>query len=529
MNCWNVSGPHHRWATGILYDRVYTDLDLNVENRTNSGSGHGWAGANHVMWNCKTYSRMVIQDPPTDANNWAIGCIAHDITGVGRKATEPLGLVESDGVPIADIPSLYRAQLDDRLGAGTASTADPFPGFTGDQKIFPDELTIASAAAVSEAENHGIIRLPEHSYDNDVHTRWASSSDESNVSKAWIEYTLDGTYNIYQIRLQLFNSWIRTYPLKIEVDGKTVFTGTSQLTEELGWNSFSFSPVSGSKVKISMTGKTNYNSTDLSIHETKIYGSNDSLSTYALTVNSGTGAGSYVVGSTVAIDADEAPDGKVFDQWTGDTAVVADIYSASTTVAMPDSDVQLTATYHSLYHLIVNSGMGDGIYAPRTNVVITADEAPAGKIFDQWTGNIATLADIYSETTMLTMPASDLQVTPVYKDPMPVNPLADAYVRGGDYADTNFGSDPVIEVKNLPGDLTEHREGFIKFDVSSIPKTVSSAILKMYVHTNTGGTRHSCSFVEDDSWTETGITYNNKPVAGAKLGYPGRSDLPADG
>src|SRR6056297_318798 len=90
INCWNVTGPHHRWATGILYDRVSTDLDLNVENRTNSGSGHGWAGANHVMWNSSTYSRMVIHDMPTDANNWAIGCIAGEgITGVGRRATEP--------------------------------------------------------------------------------------------------------------------------------------------------------------------------------------------------------------------------------------------------------------------------------------------------------------------------------------------------------------------------------------------------------------------------------------------------------
>jgi hypothetical protein len=270
-NCWNVSGPHHRWATGILYDRVYTDLDINVENRTDSGSGHAWAGANHVMWNCSTYSRMVIHDPPTDADNWAIGCIAREgITGVGRRATEPLGLVESDGTHIADIPILYRAQLDDRLGAGTASTGNPFPGFTGDQTYYPNELTIASAVAGNEAEHHGITRIAEDSYDNDVQTRWAS---ETSVSEAWIEYTLNGTYNIYQVKLQLFNSWIRSYPLKIEVDGKTVFTGTSQLTEELEWNNFSFSPVSGSKVKISMTANNSFGNASLCMHETKIYGS----------------------------------------------------------------------------------------------------------------------------------------------------------------------------------------------------------------------------------------------------------------
>jgi len=257
---------------------VYTDLDLNVENRTDSGSGHSWAGANHVMWNCHTYSRMVIQDPPTDANNWAIGCIAHEgVTGVGRRATEPLGLVESEGTHIEDIPILYRAQLDDRLGAGTASTDNPFPGFTGDQTTYPDELTIESATAGNEAQHHGITRLAEHSFDNDVQTRWASDRRDSDVSNAWIEYTLDGTYKIDKVRLQLFNSWIRTYPLKIEVDGKTVFTGASELTDEMGWNAFSFEPVSGSKVKISMISKNSFGYTELCTHETRIHGSSDKL------------------------------------------------------------------------------------------------------------------------------------------------------------------------------------------------------------------------------------------------------------
>jgi hypothetical protein len=278
MNCWNVSGPHHRWSAGVLYDRVSTDLDLNVENRTNSGSGHGWAGANHVMWNCRTYSRMVIHEPPTDASNWAIGCIAGEgITGVGRKATESLGLVESEGVHIADIPSLYRAQLNDRLGAGTASTDQPFPGFTGDQKTYPGELTITSAVSGSDGQHHGITRLPEHSYDHDVQTRWASDLGESDVSKAWIEYALDGRYEITKVRLQLFNSWIRTYSLKIEIDGKTVFTGTSKLTDEMEWNEFSFEPISGSKVKISMTSKNSFGLTELCLHETRIHGSNDNL------------------------------------------------------------------------------------------------------------------------------------------------------------------------------------------------------------------------------------------------------------
>jgi hypothetical protein len=36
------AGPHHRWAVGILYDNVRTDGALNVRDRGNLGSGHGW-------------------------------------------------------------------------------------------------------------------------------------------------------------------------------------------------------------------------------------------------------------------------------------------------------------------------------------------------------------------------------------------------------------------------------------------------------------------------------------------------------
>jgi hypothetical protein len=50
--------------------------------------------------------------------SWAIGHMGA-ITNVGQYATEPLGVVESQGTPIAAMPSLFRAQLHDRLGGTT--------------------------------------------------------------------------------------------------------------------------------------------------------------------------------------------------------------------------------------------------------------------------------------------------------------------------------------------------------------------------------------------------------------------------
>jgi hypothetical protein len=78
------------------------------------GSGHGWSGGQIMFWNCSA-ARMAIQDPQGDARNWAIGCICPDITGVGDATTEPIGVIQSQGTRISAIPSLFIAQLNDRL------------------------------------------------------------------------------------------------------------------------------------------------------------------------------------------------------------------------------------------------------------------------------------------------------------------------------------------------------------------------------------------------------------------------------
>lgn len=107
-------GPHHRWATGILFDNLVGDGRMNVQNRLVMGSGHGWSGGQIMFWNCNA-NRMVIQDPPGDPINWAIGCICPDVTGVGDATTAPIGVIQSQGTRIVAIPSLYLAQLNDRL------------------------------------------------------------------------------------------------------------------------------------------------------------------------------------------------------------------------------------------------------------------------------------------------------------------------------------------------------------------------------------------------------------------------------
>lgn len=112
-------GPHHRWASGTLYDNIQTDGDINVQDRGNWGSGHGWAGVTQVVWNC-TVRKAAVQNPWVSGKNYCIGLIGEKYEGrfKGRTDAEWEGL-NKEGLEPA---SLYKAQLKARSNAPIKST-----------------------------------------------------------------------------------------------------------------------------------------------------------------------------------------------------------------------------------------------------------------------------------------------------------------------------------------------------------------------------------------------------------------------
>ncbi len=68
-----------------------------------------------------------------------------------------------------------------------------------------------------------------------------------------------------------------------------------------------------------------------------------------------------------------------------------------------------------LYALVVGNGSGAGSYAAGTVVTIVANPAPAGQVFDRWTGSTASVANVTAASTTLTMPAGAATVTATYK------------------------------------------------------------------------------------------------------------------
>lgn len=105
-------GPHFKYATGQLYDNIQTDDEINVRNRLNSGTSHGWSGAQIMFWNIE--AEAVTCDAPTGAMNWSIGTVGAKIDS-GPTPDEPFGIWQSEGTHVTP-RSLYYAQLEERLG-----------------------------------------------------------------------------------------------------------------------------------------------------------------------------------------------------------------------------------------------------------------------------------------------------------------------------------------------------------------------------------------------------------------------------
>jgi hypothetical protein len=104
-------GPHHRWSTGTLYDNINTDGEINIQDRGNYGSGHGWVGVTQILWNCKAKTATV-QSPYVNGKNYSIGLTGNKTAG--RFKDRPDGVWEGQNQDGLQPPSLYIAQLEAR-------------------------------------------------------------------------------------------------------------------------------------------------------------------------------------------------------------------------------------------------------------------------------------------------------------------------------------------------------------------------------------------------------------------------------
>jgi hypothetical protein len=96
----------------------------------------------------------------------------------------------------------------------------------------------------------------------------------------------------------------------------------------------------------------------------------------------------------------------------------------------------------------------------------------------------------------------------------------DASVRGGDNSSTNYGNSDQLEVKENSGSANNDRVSFLKFDLSQLSAPVYNARLRMRVSNSPPTPDALCNlhFVQDDTWNENTVTWENQPSFDSLLG-----------
>jgi len=213
--------------------------------------------------------------------------------------------------------------------------------------------------------------------------------------------------------------------------------------------------------------------------------------TYTLTVNSGSGSGTYKAGDVVTVTAGEAQKGYQFSGWTltSGAGTIANASQATTTVTMGAQNTVITANYELIpYTLTVTYGSGDGTYTIGTKVDISANFPDEGKEFDHWekVSGKGKIADKSSYDTTVKIKASDVEVRAVYRD----GPSADSnaitglengaqYLKGETLTFTAVGAGPDKDTPS-PGDYkyvpTGYKIGSVAGSWTGSPYTTSMAI-----------------------------------------------------
>ena len=214
----------------------------------------------------------------------------------------------------------------------------------------------------------------------------------------------------------------------------------------------------------------------------------------------------YFVGGAHYQDDNAVPQKtlEVYDEKTNTWTKLADMpvardHISSAVVVMGTRILVLGGeTTHNVSSKLVSA------YSPSSNTWTELSQLPTGKsggVAAVLNGNIYYTGGNFSKTNH-----KGVQMTTLL-------PIADAFVRNGGYASANYGRDTILDVKSA-NSSGYTRYSLLKFSISAV-SSVSSAKLRIYGRNvdNTTTISLAAYSVANDSWTETGITFNNLPVA----------------
>ena len=173
------SGPHQRWSVGTLFDNIKASYELDIQNRGNAGTGHGWAGAYSVVWNSTAASAFRVRNPPT-ARNWLVGSRGTILASGAPVGADPDGTYDNSGpsgVPV-QVSSLYYGQLQQRLTSPGSEFREVWLGEV-DQHTGPAQAVNCNPTWLAQVQALGA-----------THSNFDDLTTQGNVAFTF-DYTLD--------------------------------------------------------------------------------------------------------------------------------------------------------------------------------------------------------------------------------------------------------------------------------------------------------------------------------------------------
>lgn len=207
-----------------------------------------------------------------------------------------------------------------------------------------------------------------------VGSRWVYYIDPSLVSDSKVELTFDNLFTITDGKIEAPKATHEGYEfVQWNENGKAWTTGTeitssttviALFTPSTTTTSGGSTNTSGGTTTNTSNGTTNNTSKNSSSSNTSSStsssntssstsssntssGSNSTAGTYTVTVENGSGSGTYAAGSTVIIAANTPAEGMIFQKWTTESNGVslASVSMTATTFVMPANNVTVTANY----------------------------------------------------------------------------------------------------------------------------------------------------------------------------------------
>ena len=147
--------------------------------------------------------------------------------------------------------------------------------------------------------------------------------------------------------------------------------------------------------------------------------------------------------------------------------------------------------------------------------------APATQVLNGTTYAFVSWSDGGSATHNVNFPSSNRTYTATYRavtgtTTRTLGAVADGYVWNGSMATRNFGSAGQLVVKSTGGELVRH--SYLKFDLRTLGN-VGTAKLRLFGRFDTAsssdGVTTGVFAASNTSWTESGLTWNNRPSIGS--------------